>query len=571
MARLPRFAVALLVPLLAAAQTLTLHNGQIVTADAEMTVHEAVSIRDGKIVAVGSSADLVARALAEKTPMLDLERRTVLPGLIDNHVHALSAALSEFREPLPPLDSFEAIRRYIRTQARKTPPGEWIVVPRTFPTRLAEMRMPTRELLDAVTTHPVMFDASYTVVVNSFALEISKINRYTANPPGGEIVVDANGDPNGILKNATSLLKGLDRSENFTHEEKRAALEAMLQRYAAAGLTAVGDRAVDDQQVRLYRELREAGRLPLRIAMTWRPGAGKDFAEILKDFRDREGDFAKGAGDRWLRFVTYKVTLDGGMTIGTAFQRTPYGPFGKQLYGMTNPDDLGMRFVGPEKLLAIFRKARELGWQLTAHAQGGGAVDTFLSVMEEMNRDRPFGDERHHLMHASFQSPEAIAQMARLGVGADAQMPWLYFDGPALEQVMGWKGMRWFIPLRSYIDAGIEPAGGSDHMIGFDKNRAVNPYNPFFQIWMAITRERARGAGPLYAEEEAVTREEALRMHTIWAARQQFAEDERGSIEVGKWADLVVIDKDYLTCPVEEVRSIEPTMTIVEGRTVYQR
>jgi predicted amidohydrolase YtcJ len=557
------------VPALIAAQDLVLHHGRIVTVDREMTIHEAVAIENGRIKAVGSSEALMARAREAGTPMLDLEGRTVLPGLSDNHVHALSAGLSEYREPLPPLDSFAAVQDYIRKQAKKTPKGEWIVVPRTFPTRLAEMRMPTREVLDVAPDHPVLFDASYTVVVNSKGLEVSNITKYTSNPPGGEIVVDSNGEPNGILKNAAGLLKGLERAEEFTHEEKLDALQAMLERYRAAGLTAVGDRAVSDEDIALYRELHEQGKLPVRVVMTWRPGAAKEFGEILLDLRQHE--FTNGTGDDMLKFATYKVTLDGGMTIGTAYQRHPYGEFGKQLYGMTNPDNLGMRFVGPEKLLAIFRKARDKGWQLTAHAQGGGAVDTFLTVLEEMNRDRPIAKERHHLMHASFQSPEAIEKMAKLGVGADVQLPWLYHDGPALEKVMGTEGMRYFIPLRTYIDNGIHPAGGSDHMIGFDKNRAVNPYNPFFQMWMAVTRARTHGAEPLFAAEQAATREEALRMHTVWAAEQQFAEDDRGSIEVGKLADLVVIDRDYLTCPEDEIKDIQPVMTILGGEVLDQR
>lgn len=567
-----RFILALLPAALLTAivpgQDLTLHNGKIVTVDAAMTVHQAVAVRDGKIVAVGPSAELVAQAQADNAALLDLEGRTVLPGLIDSHVHALWAGLSEFRQPLPPLDSFAAIQDYIREQAKKTPEGEWIVVPRTFPTRLAEMQMPTRDVLDVTDKHPVLFDASYTVVVNSKALEMAKVNRYTAHPPGGEIVVDENGEPNGILKNARGLLDGPDESAGFTREEKLDALAAMLERYRAAGLTAVGDRAVNKEQIELYQSLRGEGRLPLRVVMTWRPGADKPFGEILRDLN--EADFTTGSGDSMLRFGAYKVTLDGGMTIGTAYQRHPYGEFGRRLYGMTNPDNVGMRFVGPEKLLAIYRKAREKGWQLTAHCQGGGAVDTFLDVMEELQRDRPIADERHHLMHASFQSPEALERAGRLGVMADVQMPWLYHDGAALEQVMGWEGMRWFIPLKSYLDAGVRIAGGSDHMIGFDKDSAVNPYNPFFQIWMAVTRERANAA-PLYPEEEAISRENALRMHTIWAAELQKADDERGSIEVGKLADLVVIDEDFLAVPVEKLREIEPHMTILDGRIVYRR
>lgn len=535
--------------------------------DPLVSIHEAVAIQGGKIVAVGSNESILARHAASDTPMLDLEGRSVVPGLVDSHVHALSAALSEFREPLPPLDSFAAIQSYVRQRAKKTPKGEWIIVPRTFPTRLAEMRMPTRELLDVASQHPVLFDASYTVVVNSYALRISGITRDTEAAPNSEIVKDENGEPNGILKNARGLLKGLDAAEGFTAEEKLNALEQMLRRYVAAGLTAVGDRAVDGEQIALYRQLKDQGRLPLRVVMTWRPGASGPFEEIVRDVKT--ADFSTHTGDRWLKFGAYKVTLDGGMTIGTAYQRFPYGAFGKQLYGMTNPDDRGLRFVLPEKLLATYRLARERGWQLTAHCQGGGAVDAFLDVIEELNRDRPLARERHHLMHASFQSPEAIARAARLGVLADVQSPWLYFDGPALERVFGAEGMQYFFPLRAYIDAGVILAGGSDHMIGFDKNKAVNPYNPFFQMWVAITRTTSEGKtlGP----EQQISREEALKMHTTWAAYLQFAENERGSIEVGKLADLVVLDQDYLTCPLDQIKDIEPRMTIIEGSIVYQR
>ena len=172
-------------------------------------------------------------------------------------------------------------------------------------------------------------------------------------------------------------------------------------------------------------------------------------------------------------------------------------------------------------------------------------------------------------MHASFQSPEAIARMKRMGILADVQAPWLYLDGPALEKVFGYDGMKYFYPLRSYIDAGIVIAAGSDHMIGHDKNSAVNPYNPFLSLWTQVTRLTT--AGKVMHPEQKITRAEALKTHTIWAAYLQFAEKERGSIEPGKLADMVVIDRDYLTCPEAEIREIQPLMTVIDGRVVYRR
>jgi predicted amidohydrolase YtcJ len=447
---------------------------------------------------------------------------------------------------------------------KSTPKGSWIVIPRTFPTRLKELQMPTREVLDVATEHPVMFDASYTVVVNSAALAASGITGTTPDPPNGQIVKDALGEPNGILKNAQSLLKGLDRSEGFSEAERLQALEQMLRRYVAAGLTAISDRAVTESDIALYEKLKAEGRLPIRTVLTWRVDASRPVEEVIR--RIRSAPYATGKGDAWLKFGALKVTLDGGMTIGTAYQRAPYGAFGRQLYGHTNPDDRGQLFIAPDKLARIALAAQARGWQLTAHDQGGGAIDTFLAALEAADRNRPIAHSRSHLMHASFQSPEAIARAKKLGILIDAQSAWLHYDGAALEKVFSAEGMRHFYPMRSYMDAGLIVAGGSDHMIGHDKNRAVNPYNPFLQMWIAVTRQTDRGG--VLNPEQKITREEALKTHTIWAAHMQFAEEQRGSIEVGKLADVVIIDRDFLTCPEEEIRSIEPVMVVLDGKIV---
>src|SRR5450432_2368073 len=232
----------------AADADLILHNGKIVTVDKQFSVAQAVAVSGGRIVAVGRDDGVLKAERGPNTEVIDLRGGTVLPGLVDAHVHALEAGLSEFRGPIPALDSFEAVQAYIRRRAAETPKGGWIVVPRTFPTRLKEMRMPTRETLDVAKENPVLFDASYVVVLNSYALKQCGIDRNTPNPPGGEIVKDASGEPNGILKNATSLVKGLDRAGHFTEAEKLDALEQQLKRYVAAGLTTVGDRAVDGEQ-----------------------------------------------------------------------------------------------------------------------------------------------------------------------------------------------------------------------------------------------------------------------------------------------------------------------------------
>lgn len=551
----------------AANAELILTNGKIVTLDGRSTIAQALAIREARIVAVGTSSDVLVKERGANTKIIDLQGKTVLPGLTDAHVHTLSAGLSEFRRSLPSLDSITDIQNYIREAAKTTPKGAWIIVPRTLPPRLREMRFPTKQDLDVVRDHPVAFDGSYVWSANTMALQLSGITRNTPNPPGGEVVKGPDGEPNGILRNANSLLKGASAADTFTKEEKLAAIEAMLRRYAAAGLTSVGDRAVVPAEAALFQELKSSGRLPIRVVLTWRPNAGRPVETIVSEIQREKA--TTNQGDEWLKYGTFKITLDGGQSVGTAFQRVPYGPFGKQLYGQTNPDARGTLFVDPEKLYKIYSAARAKGWQLTAHAQGGGAVDTLLDVFERLDRERPIRDSRSHVMHGSFLSEDAIVRMKKMGIALDAQPDWLHYDVPALERVFGRDKMRWFFPLKSVLAAGIPVAGGSDHMIGYDKNNAVNPYNPFFNMWMAITRKMRDGQ--VFYPEERINRDQALRLYTTGAAWMQFAEKERGSLENGKFADLVVIDRDYLTCPEDDIRRIEPLMTMVAGKVVYER
>ena len=558
-----RWLSALLLAVSCNAADLILHNGRIVTVDSQFRVVEALAVKGDRVLAVGSNKEVLQHRLPA-TEVIDLAGRMVLPGLIDSHVHALGAGLSEYTRSLPRLQSYEDVRTWLVKQAAVTPKGEWIVVPRTFPTRLREMRMPTKELLDVLREHPVMFDASYVVVANSFALKISGIDRNTPNPPGGEIVKGPDGEPNGILKNAAGLLKRESRSDVWSEADRLRALEQMLQRYAAAGLTSVIDRSSTENEMALFDKLRaREGKLPVRVALTWRPDASGPIDRIV----DRIRNGPKPGGDEWLRRSVYKVTLDGGMTIGTAWQRAPYGPFGVQLYGKTDSQDRGQLFVPRDKLAQIFRAAHEAGWSLTAHAQGGGAIDTLLDAFGAVDRERPLAQSRSHLMHASFQSPEALKRAAKLGILADVQAAWLYHDGPALTRVFGSEGMRYFFPLRSYLNAGVRIAGGSDHMIGHDKDNAINPYNPFGGMWTSVTRKTSAGA--VLNPEERISREEALRSYTISAAHLTKEENAKGSLEPGKLADLVLIDRDYLRCPEDDIRSIRPLSVWIGGKRVY--
>jgi predicted amidohydrolase YtcJ len=196
-------AILFCLPIAGANADLILYNGKIVTVDASFRIMEAIALKGGRILATGTSAGILKQERTTRTRVVDLAGKTVLPGLIDAHVHALEAGMSEFRGPLPALDSIEAIQDYIRAEARSRAKGAWIVVPRTLPPRLKEMRFPTKQDLDVTTDHPVGFDGSYVWSANSLALKMSGITRDTPNPPGGEIVKGPDGEPNGILRNAS--------------------------------------------------------------------------------------------------------------------------------------------------------------------------------------------------------------------------------------------------------------------------------------------------------------------------------------------------------------------------------
>ncbi len=553
--------LACLVPPAAAQADLILHNGKVVTVDQAFSIREAVAIEGNHIKLVGTNKAVLALR-GPKTTVIDLKGKTLLPGLIDAHVHAIDSGVSEMKEKLPIFDSIATIQSWVKEKAKTTPKGEWILVPRTLPPRLKEMRFPNRADLDVVTDHPVAFDGSYVWGANTMALKVSGITRDTPNPPGGEVVKGEDGEPNGILRNAARLLKRPVKAVPITEAERLAGLEKMLDLYLAAGLTTVGDRAVTEEDVRIYEKLKATKGLGTRVVLTWRVNAGKPIEEIEKEIRSSK--WRRGQGDEWLSFGTLKVTLDGGQSVGTAYQRMPYGPFGRQLYGQTNPDARGTLFIEPAKLKRIFAAARDMGWQLTAHVQGGAAIDNLLDAFEALDKEKPIAPTRSHIMHGSFMSREAIDRAKKMGILYDAQPDWLHFDVPALEQVFGYQNMRYFFPLRSIIDAGIPVAGGSDHMMGHDKRTAVNPYDPFFNMWQAITRKTTQGK--VIYPQERITRVEALRMWTTWAAYMEFSEKTKGSIEAGKLADLVVIDRDYLTCPEDDIKKIDPVMVILDGK-----
>jgi len=225
--------------------------------------------------------------------------------------------------------------------------------------------------------------------------------------------------------------------------------------------------------------------------------------------------------------------------------------------------------VPRENLFEMAKVADELGWQMTAHTTGGGATDLLLDAYEAADRIKRINGRRFTVTHGNFPNPSAIERAKKLGVAFDLQPFWLYLDGPAIKDVFGPERMKYFQPLRTLFDAGIVVGGGSDHMIRFDPREATNPYHPFLGMWIAVTRKMVDGK--VLNTEQRISRMEALKMWTWNVAWLMFAENEKGSIEPGKLADLAVISKDYAKCPEDAIKDIEALRTVVGGKIVYDK
>ena len=540
------------------------YNGKIVTMWPERPVVESMTVAAGRVLDVGTTQVLGRRA-GPRTRQVNLEGRTVVPGLIDSHVHPINAALAESDGEIPVLRSFSDLRLYVQ-RAMKERDG-LVFVPKVYSTRLKEKRYPTRwEIDDYSGNRPVMLDNGYAAVLNSAALREAGLSAGTPAPRNGKVIRDSDGEPTGLVIGARQLVAPLLTSQRFGHEERVRALEAMQRAYASVGLTSVIDRSQEPAGMRAYQELWRRGALRVRSYVTRKVDAERPVDEVLAEIE--ELDPVTGYGDEMLRVGSLKVVLDGGILLGTAFMRTPYGE-NTRVYGFQDGDYRGELRIRPDDLATIVGAAARLGWQMTAHTTGGGSTDILLDAYESVNRDIPISGRRFTLTHANFLSGDAIARAARLGVVADMQPAWYHFDGPALATVLGTGRMGHLQPYRSILDAGVIVAGGSDHMIKFDPREAVNPYDPFFGMWMAVTRKTADGS--VHNPEQRVTREEALRMWTWNAAYLSFEEDVKGSLEAGKYADFAVLDRDILECPVNELLATRVLETVLGGNTVYKR
>ncbi len=550
-------------------------NADVVVVDDQFSHARGIAVREGKIAAAGSDAE-VREFVGAGTRVIDAGGRMVLPGLCDSHIHSYRASVSEFGGPQPVLTSLDAAFNYIREKAASQSPGSWILLERVYPTRMKEGRLPTLAELDAAAPdNPVYWNCGPVSMANSKALAVSHITRETPDPLPGQIVKDSAGAPTGLLRNAAQLLKFAASSRQPSKAEQRAALTHLHHLYNEQGITSICERRTEFEAIDMFRDMERAGELTVRINCTrlMEPvprtldGAIKKLDELTTG-PDGHGQYGPtGVGDDWVRIGPLKVFLDGGVLIGTAYMREPWGV--SKTYQITDPNYRGLLNVKPELLDALYLEASKRGWRLTAHCTGEAAVDVLLDCYEGIQKQMDISGKRFEISHANFQSARNLDLCRRLGVVADMQPAWLYKDGASLLQTLGERRMKWFEPLKSSFDNGLVIAGGSDQMVGLDSIRSTNPWNPWLGMWVALTRQTEQGG--VLNPSECLTREQAIRFYTVNGAKLNFDEHKKGSLEPGKFADLIMVDRDLLRCPVDDVRGTKVILTMVNGKIVWEQ
>lgn len=546
------------------------YGGKVATVDSNFAIREAFAVRGGRIVAVGSTAEMRALARSGTTQLHDLGGKMVLPGLIDSHVHAPEAAMFEFDHEIPDMETIQDVLDYVSARTKVVPEGEWIRVQQVFITRLKEARYPTRAELDRVAPkHAVSFSTGPDAMLNSLALEKCGFTREWKVTDGGpgHLEKDASGELNGLTRGIGRYIKIPSRGRTATEEDRLARLRTLMHDYNQAGFTAVADRGANPESMRRYTKLRDDGDLSVRVTLSYTlPQVGP--MESILSAIDQVAENPLRKDDGWLHLIGTKAFIDGGMLTGSAYMLKPWGR--NENYGIRDDEYRGVLNIPPDRLVEMVRRVAQHGMQFTAHAQGDGAGATLLEAYETVNREIPLRGLRMGVTHSSFMTKEAIEKAVRLGVVLDIQPAWLYLDTRTLVNQFGYDRLRYFHPYKSIFAAGGVTGGGSDHMLKIGDRRAINFYNPFLAMWTTITRKAKWYEGQLHPEE-ALTRRQAIEFYTRANAYLIFWEKEIGSLEKGKRADFVVIDRDLLTCPEDDIKETKVLQTWVEGKRVFAR
>jgi hypothetical protein len=530
---------------------LILSDGHIVTMDDRDTVVEALAVKDGRIAAVGSTAE-VSRCAHAATRRLDLQGRTVLPGLIDVHTHAIDWAKGILRGEIatgyPAVRSVGDIVAAVRERARTAPAGSWIRSGGWDDSKLAERRYLTRADIDAVSPeHPVylVHVSGHLAVANTVALRLAGIARGTPDPQGGVIERSGDGEPTGILKDTAMALMGRLLPPDPPDLARRAA-KLVSERAAEVGLTTIHDVALSPAEMRGYQEADALGWLKVRVRLV----------PLVDSVADAERLAAQGLrsgfGSERLKLGGVKTFADGGMGARTIAIYDP--PVAGE------PGNLGLLVWKTEDLRKAHRLLAAAGWQLVTHAIGDRAMDQVLDSYEETIRELALKDHRFRIVHAGVSTPAIQKRLRALGVGVDGNPPFVYWIGSWFRKY-GAERVRWSYPGRSYVEAGIVAGAGSDV--------PVTPISPWWGIWAGVTRKDLE-TGEVIAPEERLPVRDVLRMYTRNGAWLGFEEGRDGVLAPSAFADLIVVDRNVLAVPADELKDVKVLQTMVAGQVVSE-
>jgi len=527
---------------------LILVNGKVWTGDPARPWAEAVAVRDGKIFAVGTAAEL--RALSPSgTKLVELGGALVLPGFIDSHTHFLAGGFALKSIQLREAKSREDFVARIAAKAREAGPGRWILNGDWDHQQFTPVELPRKDWIDTVTPgNPVCVNRldGHMVLANSLALKLAGVTRNTPVPPGGEIVKDpATGEPTGILKD-TAMDLVYAKIPDPTFDEKLEAAEASVRHAAENGVTSVNEMA-DASSLEVFQEMARRGRLTTRVHV-YIPITEVDTLARLK--------LKSPFGDSYLQLAGLKAFMDGSLGSATAYFFEPYTDDPKTS-GLLN----GQMF--PEGIMEKrILEADRAGLQLAIHAIGDRANSLLLDMVEKAVAANGPRDRRWRVEHAQHMRPADIARFGRLGLVAAVQPYHVIDDGRWAEGKIG--------PERAKTTYAFESLRRAGAVLAFGSDWTVAPLSPILGIYAAVTRRTLDGKRPGgWIPEEKVTVEEAVRAYTASGAWVQFAEAAKGTIEAGKLADLVVLDRDIFTIPPEEIGGTKVRMTVFEGRIIY--
>jgi len=555
--------------LLAASLTaqIALVHGRIITVDAQDSVAQAVAIRDGRILKVGTDAQVLALTDA-RTQIIDLKGRAATPGLIDTHAHISGGGWSDLYEiPLADAADVAEVVSRVRSAVAKARPGEWIQGRGWDEGKLADHRYITAADLDAVSPeNPVWLNhtTGHYGVANSVALRLAKVDASTANPTAGTIDRDAAGRATGVLKeSAQSLVTSLIPEPSA--EQRRKGIEHIMQVMNREGMTGAKDPGIGPEVWSAYKAVLDEGKLTAHVCVLWYGGSSMASAEkTLQEIRSVPRRPASLGQDQLLS-CGVKLFMDGSGGARTAWL---YQDWNKDSTGV-DTGNRGYPNTDPQVYRQIVTLFHDAGVHVGTHAIGDRAIDWVVDTYAQVEKAKPTPGLRHSIIHANIPTDHALNVMAMLQQTYDAgypelQAPFTWWIGDVYAGNFGPQRAARLEPLATMRKRGLIFTGGSD----FD----VTPLASRYGIWASVEREALKGrfGKHPFGTAESVDVHVALRSYTAWAARQLFLEHRTGSLEAGKDADIAIWDRDPYSIPAGELKDLHCQMTLFQGKIVYR-